>query len=825
VREKELRLALVCFGGVSLAIYMHGISKEILKLVRASSALHAIVDRGARAEASFFDKADPADPEYDTEAVYFDLLREVGRKVDLRVVVDIVAGASAGGINGTMLARAIGHDLPFNALRELWLENADVTGLLAPEARAHWWSKWYMRLVLWGAMATGMMHRIEDKEARRKLSFFLRSRWFKAPFDGLRMAGLMYDAVLSMGTPRDAKASLLPSGQHLDLFVTVTDHYGYQQLIQIHDPPLIHEREHRHILRFGYRRWPSGEIESDFELVNAPALAFAARATSSFPGVFPAARIVEMDALVARRESAWPGRQTFIARNFDRYLRANIEPAEAAFLDGSVLNNKPFREAIQAIAGRPAYRQVDRRLVYIEPDPARAATAFHHKPPGFFSMLKGALSDIPRNEPIADELVYVNGFNERVRRQKSIVEAARPEITTVVASALGPRLDGLLSVHEIRHWREAMNARAASDAGFAYEGYVRLKLASVRAFVAQSIMGLRGVPQRSPFARAISEILEAWAVDAGCVYHRDAPAADSGKLPPWLVLLLAFDVDFRKRRLHFLIQGQNRLYRLLDHAEYAGVSPAVVDRLKRDFYHCLGELRRREQADFFKPSTRDMAHEIFATAPTASEARDIEAYARDFARRQGASIRLLVDRLAAEIDLDASTDDIDRLLAEMTPEAWPLVARREIMVNYLGFPFWDILTFSVTSWREAGEFDEVLVDRISPADVRTLRDFGTAEGLKGTGMGHFAAFFSRAYRENDYLIGRLHGVDRVIDIVCDAAGPGPTRDIDVLALKRRAFETILDAEEKALPHSADLIARLRRSIAAMGSGSGGTGQS
>ena len=33
MREKELRIALVCFGGVSLAVYMHGITKEILKLV------------------------------------------------------------------------------------------------------------------------------------------------------------------------------------------------------------------------------------------------------------------------------------------------------------------------------------------------------------------------------------------------------------------------------------------------------------------------------------------------------------------------------------------------------------------------------------------------------------------------------------------------------------------------------------------------------------------------------------------------------------------------------------------------------------------------
>ena len=50
--------------------------------------------------------------------------------------VDIIAGASAGGINGTMLARALSHDLPMNALRSLWLDNADVSVLLAPEAKA-----------------------------------------------------------------------------------------------------------------------------------------------------------------------------------------------------------------------------------------------------------------------------------------------------------------------------------------------------------------------------------------------------------------------------------------------------------------------------------------------------------------------------------------------------------------------------------------------------------------------------------------------------------------------------------------------------------------
>jgi hypothetical protein len=61
LREKELRIALVCFGGISLAVYMHGISKEILKLVRASRALHAIADRSRRANAAFFDHCDRSD--------------------------------------------------------------------------------------------------------------------------------------------------------------------------------------------------------------------------------------------------------------------------------------------------------------------------------------------------------------------------------------------------------------------------------------------------------------------------------------------------------------------------------------------------------------------------------------------------------------------------------------------------------------------------------------------------------------------------------------------------------------------------------------------
>src|SRR5690606_14330029 len=264
MREKELRLALVCFGGVSLAIYMHGVSKEILKLVRASRTLHAITDRAKRAHARPEDVIPLGDPEYDTEAVYFELLREIGRHVELRVIVDVIAGASAGGINGVALARALAHDLPVAHLRDMWLESGDVGELLAESRRARRWSKPFMSPFVWALGWSDFSGGIHDSEVREKLSLFVRSRWFKPPLDGPKMSTLMFDAVDRMGDAVDAGRSLLPTGLMLDLFVTVTDFYGYQRLVQIHDPPAIREREHRHVLHFGYRRFLNGEVQSDF---------------------------------------------------------------------------------------------------------------------------------------------------------------------------------------------------------------------------------------------------------------------------------------------------------------------------------------------------------------------------------------------------------------------------------------------------------------------------------------------------------------------------------------------------------------------------------
>src|SRR3954451_16946504 len=90
---RELRLALVCYGGVSLAIYMHGITKELEKLTRASAQLVATPE----------DNPFPRDR---SEHAYFNALQRKAKQdgYHTRVVVDIISGTSAGGINGVCLA-------------------------------------------------------------------------------------------------------------------------------------------------------------------------------------------------------------------------------------------------------------------------------------------------------------------------------------------------------------------------------------------------------------------------------------------------------------------------------------------------------------------------------------------------------------------------------------------------------------------------------------------------------------------------------------------------------------------------------------------------
>ncbi len=173
-----------------------------------------------------------------------------------------------------------------------------------------------------------------------------------------------------------------------------------------------------------------------------------------------------------------------------------------------------------------------------------------------------------------------------------------------------------------------------------------------------------------------------------------------------------------------------------------------------------------------------------------------------------------IDAVAARRDLTAIDGQADALIAAGLA-AMPKDDRRTLLLAYLGYPFYDIATLPLLQGEGFDEFDPIKIDRISPSDATAIRTGGAAAMLKGVEFNSFGAFFSRAYRENDYLWGRLHGADRLIDIVASSVtGEGALTGEALAAIKRRAFHAILDEEEARLPKVAGLIAELRGEIGA-----------
>ena len=78
----------MCYGGVSLAVYTHGITKEIQKLVRASTST-VTIKRPVRLPSD-----EGSHRETDTGELYFDLLQSISHKLELRDIVEVVAGAA-----------------------------------------------------------------------------------------------------------------------------------------------------------------------------------------------------------------------------------------------------------------------------------------------------------------------------------------------------------------------------------------------------------------------------------------------------------------------------------------------------------------------------------------------------------------------------------------------------------------------------------------------------------------------------------------------------------------------------------------------------------
>ncbi len=92
---QEVRLGLVLYGGISLAIYMNGVTLEFFRAVRG---------RGL-----------------------YGFLKKI---TNSEIFIDIISGTSAGGINGLFLAFALANRVEFGTCRDLWRKKGGIGSLI-----------------------------------------------------------------------------------------------------------------------------------------------------------------------------------------------------------------------------------------------------------------------------------------------------------------------------------------------------------------------------------------------------------------------------------------------------------------------------------------------------------------------------------------------------------------------------------------------------------------------------------------------------------------------------------------------------------------------
>lgn len=793
---RELRLALVCYGGVSLAIYMHGVTKELEKLLAASVAYEDDQQNCP------FDEADSA-------AHYWHLLNrrekasegEYGRGVRTRVVIDIISGTSAGGINGVFLAAAIARNRTQDPLRQMWMDKGDIRKLLRG---------WNLPLFL--------------KTPRVSWSLIRGT----SLLDGDRIARWLREALGKMGPDGDPIVgrgnTLLAPDDRLQLFVPVTDFYGYETALEIDEPVSVAERTHRHVMRFveDRRNDDSDQLSSAWD----DGLAFAARATSSFPAAFPPLSLATYENAVSDPRFLEPQR----ARMFAEYRLGGDADGESKtfFIDGGVLDNKPFGTTIAAIKQRPAAGEVDRRLIYIEPDPSvTPSEATARNQPDLVDTVVDAYAGIPRQEPILGDLNDLAERNAGVRRVRDIIETnfepVRRLVVDFVESLPDTDLQRPVTTSQVAAWRTALAEQAATQVGLAYPTYLRLRLRSVIDDFATMIITRRGYPASSRQARFITRALGQHALRTGLL-SGESTADEQAEL------LDALDIDYRRRHLRFLIAGTSWWYRPGDQRDVDIPDRELLDPTKHALTTRLVELERLTRVPAENATIDALADQLFgrlALVPTPPVA--VEEFVSD---RSEQLLELQnLTRAALEPRLQQATDDLDRDIATFTAP-WPAPARRDLLTRHLGFAIWDTLLYPIQALSGIEERDQVEVMRFSPHESTVLASPEEKE-LEGVKLGHFGAFFSREGRENDYLWGRLDAAERLTVLLATKPeestswfnrarrGPQPEPDLESRTRQceqdcRDVARRIVDAERPALKRIGDQLAAIEKAISEHG---------
>jgi len=721
VRSREARIALILYGGVSLAIYENGVARTFFDFVR---------ERGA-----------------------FKFFAEL---LDVNATVDVIAGTSAGGINGLMLAAALESGADFGAAARLWREQGDLGLLLRIPDR--------------------------DKEAESLLDG-----------EGYYQERLT-EAFRQLCTRDDLDYE---SPGEIDVFITGTDIDGEIRHFWDSMGNQIDDKEHRTVFRLKHRplrkalglSMAKSEADPDTQ---AGILASIARITSTFPSAFEPFHISQI------------GSHT---EEIGRALRDMGQPfssRDRTYIDGGVLNNKPFEPALDAIFHRMPNRLTDRRLFFVEPspqsfdEPGDGMSPRAQRPLG---VVFSSLVSIPSHESIGDDLQRLIDYNARVRWIKEMKNAMRGRpllMPSLPWESVDCPQDAAPHYEMIRRHSLAISfALQRETTPTAADYVVRKERQLLYGHLMQELrdtFGREGRSVREPLAlnaydiayhmRQAFHFLYEYFERLGTAGGEDADARSSGATAGERLPMLAVGRIIKAYKIIRVM-----LMRLRDGLLEAD-APTLADPA---YAHALlGLVGQFLSAD--APQWKSLRRQLRTGEPDGDvrlpedwEGNDLAAIEdllvefldretlSEVARAANRAVQGILQEGRPERDLERDDKpfptgptvlDLLGQALHLIVDRYPLVDETLATFRHLdGHLYPQIFTGGVY------ELDEIQFTRISPQDAKA-RLAGFAEGtgkVTGDKLAHFAAFLRRDWRSNDILWGRLDGIAQVMGSFLDDA--------------------------------------------------------
>jgi predicted acylesterase/phospholipase RssA len=337
---RALRIALAMKGGLSLAVWIGGAIAELdvlrrIRIYRDENRPRALLLHIGHSEDVHGESA----PLIARAEQYARFLATRGYD---HIEFDVLAGASAGGLNGVLYATAQRAGVGFDSILDTWVTTGSAWGLLQTGRPAVYHSIMRGDTYFWPEVATAV-----DTIARNKTS----CPQMRASQVVVDLSATLIDAVDSSDrATSEGRAQFRFVGDDRD---------------EIRDRA-IPERQHEDYTR------------------NVARIAYAARTTSSFPAMFEPALIYSGTTELGQ-EHGWEQPEE---AGYDRAVGApdmrmvfNAHRADATthpfrVVDGGLFDNIPIDRALNAVRDLPAEEHINRAIIYLDPSPKETASLF-----------------------------------------------------------------------------------------------------------------------------------------------------------------------------------------------------------------------------------------------------------------------------------------------------------------------------------------------------------------------------------------------------------------------------------------------------------------